>query len=75
MLAWTLVAPTGSTQLLVTNLTGHPAVIVPNALRGEDAPVPQVRENGDLEHGGPGTPVSLHLSWTALCRSEAAGVG
>jgi len=54
-----IVAPTASTQLLVTNLTGHPAVIVPNGLRGEDAPVPEVRENGDLEPGGPGTPVSL----------------
>jgi len=54
-----IVAPMASTQLLVTNLTGHPAVIVPNGLRGEDAPVPEVRENGDLEPGGPGTPVSL----------------
>lgn len=54
-----IVAPTNSTQLLVTNLTGHPAVIVPNGLRGEDAPQPKVRETGELEPGGPGTPVSL----------------
>ena len=54
-----IVAPTGTTQLVATNLTGHPAVIVPNGFRGEDAPVPQVRDNGDLEPGGPGTPVSL----------------
>lgn len=54
-----IVAPTGSTQLVVTNLTGHPALILPNGVRGDDAPVPHVQENGDLEPGGPGTPVSL----------------
>jgi Asp-tRNA(Asn)/Glu-tRNA(Gln) amidotransferase A subunit family amidase len=53
-----IVAPTGSSQLVATNMTGHPALILPNGLRGEDAPKP--REN-DPEHnvGGPGTPVSL----------------
>jgi Asp-tRNA(Asn)/Glu-tRNA(Gln) amidotransferase A subunit family amidase len=54
-----IVAPTGSTQLVVTNLTGHPAVILPNGIRGDDAPKPRVRENGELDPGGPGTPVSL----------------
>jgi Asp-tRNA(Asn)/Glu-tRNA(Gln) amidotransferase A subunit family amidase len=54
-----IVAPTGTTQLVATNLTGHPAVILPNGFRGDDAPVPHVRDNGDLEPGGPGTPVSL----------------
>jgi Asp-tRNA(Asn)/Glu-tRNA(Gln) amidotransferase A subunit family amidase len=54
-----IVAPTNSTQLLVTNLTGHPALILPNGFRGDDAPKPRVRDNGDLEGGGPGTPVSL----------------
>ncbi len=54
-----VVAPTFSTQLLITNLTGHPAVILPNGLRGEDAPKPRVRENGEVDAGGPGTPVSL----------------
>ena len=53
-----IVAPTFGTQLIVTNLTGHPAVIVPNGLRGDDAPKPQVRD-GELQPGGPGTPVSL----------------
>jgi Asp-tRNA(Asn)/Glu-tRNA(Gln) amidotransferase A subunit family amidase len=53
-----IVAPTFATQLVVTNLTGHPAVIVPNGLRGEDAPKPIVRD-GELQPGGPGTPVSL----------------
>jgi Asp-tRNA(Asn)/Glu-tRNA(Gln) amidotransferase A subunit family amidase len=54
-----IVAPTFSTQLLITNLTGHPAVILPNGLRGDDAPKPRVRENGEVDPGGPGTPVSL----------------
>lgn len=53
-----IVAPTFGTQLVVTNLTGHPAVIVPNGIRGDDAPKPQVRD-GELQPGGPGTPVSL----------------
>jgi Asp-tRNA(Asn)/Glu-tRNA(Gln) amidotransferase A subunit family amidase len=54
-----IVAPTNSTQLVVTNLTGHPAVIVPNGFRGEDAPKPKVNDSGELQPGGPGTPVSL----------------
>ena len=33
-----IVASTNSEQLVATNLTGHPAVIVPNGLRGADAP-------------------------------------
>ena len=53
-----IVAPTFSTQIVVTNLTGHPAVILPNGVRGDDAPKPQVRD-GELQPGGPGTPVSL----------------
>ena len=53
-----IVAPTFSTQLLITNLTGHPALILPNGLRGDDAPKPRVR-NGEAEPGGPGTPLSL----------------
>jgi Asp-tRNA(Asn)/Glu-tRNA(Gln) amidotransferase A subunit family amidase len=54
-----VVAPSFSTQLVVTNLTGHPALILPNGLRGDDAPKPpadaELRDNA----GGPGTPVSL----------------
>jgi Asp-tRNA(Asn)/Glu-tRNA(Gln) amidotransferase A subunit family amidase len=52
-----IVAPTFSTQLVVTNLTGHPAVIVPNGFRGDDAP-PFVT-HGFRSYGGAGTPVSL----------------
>ena len=37
-----IVAPTEGIQLVVTNLTGHPALIVPNGLRGADAPAPQI---------------------------------
>jgi Asp-tRNA(Asn)/Glu-tRNA(Gln) amidotransferase A subunit family amidase len=54
-----IVAPTFSQQLLITNLTGHPALILPNGLRGDDAPKPRVRENGEVDAGGPGTPLSL----------------
>jgi Asp-tRNA(Asn)/Glu-tRNA(Gln) amidotransferase A subunit family amidase len=57
-----IVAPTGSTQLVITNLTGHPSVIVPNGLRGDDAP-PYIASTGPGAFGGnwggPGTPVSL----------------
>jgi Asp-tRNA(Asn)/Glu-tRNA(Gln) amidotransferase A subunit family amidase len=34
-----IVAPTNSTQLLATNLTGHPAVIVPSGFRADGTPV------------------------------------
>jgi Asp-tRNA(Asn)/Glu-tRNA(Gln) amidotransferase A subunit family amidase len=33
-----IVTPTFSTQLLVTNLTGHPALILPNGFRGDGTP-------------------------------------
>jgi len=56
-----IVAPSFSdAQLTLTNLTGHPSVIVPNGLRGKDAPEPPPVDNGDDDSiGGPGTPVSL----------------
>jgi len=55
-----IVAPTGSDQLRITNLTGHPAVILPNGFRGDDAPKPPTDDPGDFQNtGGPGTPVSL----------------
>jgi Asp-tRNA(Asn)/Glu-tRNA(Gln) amidotransferase A subunit family amidase len=55
-----IVAPTGSEQLVVTNLTGHPALILPNGFRGDDAPKPLAEDNGEDDNiGGPGTPVSL----------------
>ena len=55
-----VVAPTFGPQLVATNLCGQPAVIVPNGLRGADAPPPPTSKDGALENaGGPGTPVSL----------------
>jgi Asp-tRNA(Asn)/Glu-tRNA(Gln) amidotransferase A subunit family amidase len=51
-----IVAPTnGGGQLTITNLTGHPSVIIPNGLRGPDAPKPANENQG----GGPGTMLSL----------------
>jgi Asp-tRNA(Asn)/Glu-tRNA(Gln) amidotransferase A subunit family amidase len=55
-----IVAPTSGEQLVITNLTGHPAVILPNGLRGSDAPKPPTEDVSDFENaGGPGTPTSL----------------
>ncbi len=55
-----IVTPSGGAQLSATNLSGHPAVIVPNGLRGKDAPVPQdTAEGARFNAGGPGTPVSI----------------
>ncbi|HEX4005521.1 MAG TPA: amidase [Acidobacteriaceae bacterium] len=68
-----IVATTNSAQLVVTNLTGHPAVIVPNGLRGSDAPAPPAIDTGDDDQiGGPGTPVSVtflggHYQDAKLC--------
>jgi len=55
-----IVAPSGGTQLTATNLCGQPAVIVPNGLRGDDAP-PYAPTADDPwpGYGGPGTPVSV----------------
>ena len=54
-----IVTPSQGVQLTATNLTGQPAVIVPNGVRGEDAPpMPTGVPAGQLA-GGPGTPVSL----------------
>ena len=55
-----IVTPTTGMQLVATNLTGHPALILPNGLRGDDAPKPPEIDDGDSDDiGGPGTPVSL----------------
>jgi Asp-tRNA(Asn)/Glu-tRNA(Gln) amidotransferase A subunit family amidase len=50
-----IIAPTGSDQLVVTNLTGHPAVILPNGFRPADAPSAAPSPGG----GGAGTPTSI----------------
>jgi len=56
-----IVAPTnGSQQLVITNLTGHPSVILPNGLRGDDAPKYPFEDPSDFQNaGGPETPTSL----------------
>jgi Asp-tRNA(Asn)/Glu-tRNA(Gln) amidotransferase A subunit family amidase len=55
-----IVAPTSSSQLLITNLTGNRAVILPNGLRGGDAPKPPSDDPSDFQNaGGSGTPTSL----------------
>lgn len=55
-----IVTPSTNTQLTATNLTGHPALILPNGLRGADAPKPPKVDDGNNDDiGGPGTPVSL----------------
>ena len=55
-----IVAPTSGLQLVATNLTGHPALIVPNGLRGSDAPHPPKEDDGENDNiGGPNTLVSI----------------
>ena len=73
-----IVASTNSEQLVVTTLTGHPAAIVPNGLRGADAPAPPAVDTGDDDQiGGPGTPVSItflgrHYEDAKLCAMARA---
>ena len=55
-----IVTPSEGEQLTATNLCGQPAVIVPNGIRGDDAPPSLHPEDGAVNNtGGPGTPVSL----------------
>ncbi len=55
-----IVTPTTGEQLIATNLSGSPALILPNGLRGPDAPPPPKIDTGESDDiGGPGTPVSL----------------
>jgi len=55
-----IVAPTESQQLTITNLTGHPSVILPNGFRGDDAPKYPIDDPSEFQNsGGPGTPTSL----------------
>ena len=54
-----IVTPSQGIQLTATNLTGQPAVIIPNGVRGDDAPAPPAGTPAGQLAGGPGTPVSL----------------
>ena len=68
-----VVAATFSDQLVATNLTGHPALILPNGFRGADAPKPADSDQSDNDDiGGPGTPLSItflagHYQDAKLC--------
>jgi Asp-tRNA(Asn)/Glu-tRNA(Gln) amidotransferase A subunit family amidase len=70
-----IVAPTnGSPQLVITNLTGHPSVILPNGRRGEDAPNPPSEDPSDFQNsGGPGTPTSLTFLGKLYGEAELLG--
>jgi Asp-tRNA(Asn)/Glu-tRNA(Gln) amidotransferase A subunit family amidase len=46
-----VVAPTSGTQLVATNLTGHPAVILPNGFREDGTPVSITFLGGLFEEG------------------------
>lgn len=55
-----IVTPSTDAQLIATNLTGNPAVILPNGFRGSDAPPPPPIDDGNHDDiGGPGTPLSI----------------
>ena len=55
-----IVTPSSGPQLTCTNLTGHPALILPNGFRGDDAPKPPSDDPADFTNaGGPRTPTSL----------------
>lgn len=65
-----IVAPTGSDQLVVTNLTGHPAVILPNGFRPADAPPSAPPPGG----GGAGTPTSITFIGNLFGEAELLAV-
>ncbi len=55
-----IVTTSQGTQLTATNLTGQPAVIVPNGIRGDDASAsPDPADGAAQNSGGPGTPLSI----------------
>ena len=55
-----IVAPTYGQQLVITNLTGYPSLILPNGLREADAPKYPFDDPNDFQNaGGPETPTSL----------------
>jgi Asp-tRNA(Asn)/Glu-tRNA(Gln) amidotransferase A subunit family amidase len=59
-----IVTPSQGVQSSATNLTGQPAVIVPNGVRGDDYPSAPAGGGpggggGSAQNAGPGTPVSI----------------
>lgn len=65
-----LVAPTDSGQLVMSNLTGHPAIILPHGFRPADAPAP----TKITQAGGPGTPTSLTFIGNLFREAELLAV-
>ena len=62
-----IVAPSSSdAQLILTDLTGHPAVIVPNGLRGPDSPKPPSVDTGEDDRSAVRHPGQPYLSRPAL---------
>src|SRR5258708_21368997 len=60
-----IVVPSSSAaQLIITNLTGHPAVIIPNAIRGQDAPKPPAIDTDDDDSiDGTRHPIKNYFPW------------
>jgi len=55
-----IVAPTSEEQLIITNLTSHPTVILPNKLHNNNTPKYPINNPNKFQNaGGPGTPASL----------------
>ena len=71
-----IVAPSGGTQLTATNLCGQPAVIVPNGIRGDDAPPPPSTEDGALDERRRSRNSSVdHISRAAVRGREGLRAG
>ena len=69
-----IVTPSTDEQLIATNLTGNPAVILPNGLRGADAPAPPPVDDGNHDNiGGPGNAGFDYFPRRALPGREAGG--
>ena len=70
-----IVTPSTDTQLIATNLTGNPAVILPNGLRGADAPAAASdRRRRPRRHRRTGHAGFAHVSGRALSGREAGGL-
>ena len=67
-----IVAATNSEQLVVTNLTGHPACIVPNGLRGNDAPAPPATDTATTTRSAAPAPPSPSPSSPATIRTQSS---
>ena len=76
-----IVTPTSGSQGSATNLTGQPAIIVPNGVRGDDYPAAPAGGGGfggggggGQQGGGPNTPVSLTFLGTLYSDARLAAL-